>query len=838
MKISKLNLRQLFAKGLKPAQEAFYNWQDSYWHKDELIDISSVKNLQTSLDQKLDLSVQDTLLTAFDKAVDELTDLAQSAYKGIAEAATVPPTTGVFWYKVEDNNVAIFTKFIDSTGNPIQTTALDFKDAGGNYYDVTLEIQNNISKKVHRLRPSSVFSEQEFNNIALNVGESKISLVSKDLSNVNFINSIANGAGSSIFTTKLDANQNIGKLRIKVETAGIGNFTARRGTSIIAIKSNVPLIPGWNDVDVNFNGMTNDYIGYNTKDSTSKLYFIDGNGGNYYSLNSGNIVVNNGNIAIEVYNKVYNGNTFKDVLGLKEISSNTFNQLNKISAPKIRSKDYGVVSIFNLPEMKDQMKNNLLSLDGSAILGNFESRSMYTFSFGFAVDFPAMYNTTINIVTIDFGSFKMTVGAGGSGIGVTVDSEINGLPFDYSNKRVHFVLKGNAYFVACYVNGTQIGFLNKGKIVSKLQFKFPQTNGQVIKNITYWSREISNSRMIKWGDSTNIGTYLNAFDQTTGEDRLFPSEGLVLLPNALVSNPYFDFDAEQCIVKFKGVYHLYFSAHKATPSTVLDSGIALALSNRIDGGYMMYGNDAVIGGNRAKAGVNRAMGCWAGVYNDAVYVFSAVDYNVTNSGSNIHKSLDGKNFSKVGSFITDLPTVANIGIWPEKQPDGFFYGLVEGRPGSIWELHLVKSQNFENGWTTVQKLPTLQVKDGGMYGGARLMRSINNDRWMVFYHASHDLTGNLPTACYYAESFDAVPINWVNKQKLVEVTDVIKNHGANSLSALTSDQTATPHVIEADGKTYISYCLAQNIPGLLTQLRIVEFDGTKEELVGITPING
>ncbi|UDQ54981.1 hypothetical protein LJF28_04765 [Chryseobacterium indologenes] len=279
MKISKLNLRQLFAKGLKPAQEAFYNWFDSYWHKDELIEISSIKSLQTSLDQKLDLSVQDTLLSAFNDAVADLTDLAQSAYKGIAESSTVPPTSGIFWYKVQDNNISTFTNFIDSTGNPIQTSSLDFKDAGGNYYDVTLEIQNNVSKKVHRLRPSSVFSEQEFNNIALNVGESKISLISKDLSAVNFITSIANGAGSSIFTMKLDANQNIGKLRVKVESAGIGNFTARRGTSIIPIKSNVPLVAGWNDIDVNFSGLINDYIGYSTSTSTAKLFYIDNNGG-------------------------------------------------------------------------------------------------------------------------------------------------------------------------------------------------------------------------------------------------------------------------------------------------------------------------------------------------------------------------------------------------------------------------------------------------------------------------------------------------------------------------------------------------------------------------------
>ncbi|AYZ12877.1 hypothetical protein EGY05_13505 [Chryseobacterium arthrosphaerae] len=68
-KISKINLRQLFAKGLKPAQEAFYNFFDSYWHKDDLIDISAVKSLQSTLDQKLDSGAESTLIQAFENAL-------------------------------------------------------------------------------------------------------------------------------------------------------------------------------------------------------------------------------------------------------------------------------------------------------------------------------------------------------------------------------------------------------------------------------------------------------------------------------------------------------------------------------------------------------------------------------------------------------------------------------------------------------------------------------------------------------------------------------------------------------------------------------------------------
>ncbi|MEG0927270.1 SGNH/GDSL hydrolase family protein [Chryseobacterium sp.] len=68
-KISKINLRQLFARGLKPAQEAFFNLFDSYWHKDDLIDISAVKFLQNSLDNKLDSGAESTLMQAFENAL-------------------------------------------------------------------------------------------------------------------------------------------------------------------------------------------------------------------------------------------------------------------------------------------------------------------------------------------------------------------------------------------------------------------------------------------------------------------------------------------------------------------------------------------------------------------------------------------------------------------------------------------------------------------------------------------------------------------------------------------------------------------------------------------------
>ena len=39
-------LKNWFKRGLKPLQQQFYDWLDSYWHKDEKIPISTVEGLE------------------------------------------------------------------------------------------------------------------------------------------------------------------------------------------------------------------------------------------------------------------------------------------------------------------------------------------------------------------------------------------------------------------------------------------------------------------------------------------------------------------------------------------------------------------------------------------------------------------------------------------------------------------------------------------------------------------------------------------------------------------------------------------------------------------------
>lgn len=45
--VSKAQLKNWFRNGLKPAQEQFWNWMDSFWHKDEKIPSSSIDGLES-----------------------------------------------------------------------------------------------------------------------------------------------------------------------------------------------------------------------------------------------------------------------------------------------------------------------------------------------------------------------------------------------------------------------------------------------------------------------------------------------------------------------------------------------------------------------------------------------------------------------------------------------------------------------------------------------------------------------------------------------------------------------------------------------------------------------
>jgi len=50
MAIQNINtLKSWFKRGFKPLQQQFYDWMDSYWHKDEQLPITAVNGLETLL---------------------------------------------------------------------------------------------------------------------------------------------------------------------------------------------------------------------------------------------------------------------------------------------------------------------------------------------------------------------------------------------------------------------------------------------------------------------------------------------------------------------------------------------------------------------------------------------------------------------------------------------------------------------------------------------------------------------------------------------------------------------------------------------------------------------
>lgn len=59
-KVSILQLKNWFKKGLKPTESQFGDWLDSYFHKDEKVPIASVDGLQTELNtyRKKNIDIQ------------------------------------------------------------------------------------------------------------------------------------------------------------------------------------------------------------------------------------------------------------------------------------------------------------------------------------------------------------------------------------------------------------------------------------------------------------------------------------------------------------------------------------------------------------------------------------------------------------------------------------------------------------------------------------------------------------------------------------------------------------------------------------------------------------
>jgi len=164
------------------------------------------------------------------------------------------------------------------------------------------------------------FSEDEFNNKAEVYPQTGTDILSDDLTGIDFSQFIPSGDGVSVFTYKAEKLEKLLKIRFKAQSAGTGVFTYMRNDAVSNIIS-TSLVAGWNDIDVDFDMLPNDLIGFSTLNSTATLFFKDGTGGRYYNISGTEI---NGNISMEVYGKV---NVFKRVVTADLQSLETLNNV-------------------------------------------------------------------------------------------------------------------------------------------------------------------------------------------------------------------------------------------------------------------------------------------------------------------------------------------------------------------------------------------------------------------------------------------------------------------------------------------------------------------------------
>ena len=127
-------------------------------------------------------------------------------------------------------------------------------------------------------------------------------------------------------------------------------------------------------------------------------------------------------------------------------------------------------------------------------------------------------------------------------------------------------------------------------------------------------------------------------------------------------------------------------------------------------------------------------------------------------------------------------------------------------PNGIWQIHLFLSHDGLI-WTLANDglpLSQLQRHPGGMYGGPSLAtvngrltpKNPRDGLYHLWFHATTNHTGNLPTDIYHASSPDL--IDW---SVASPATPVLEHQGRG----FSFDQVADPSVVMVDGKEPLMY---------------------------------
>jgi hypothetical protein len=404
---------------------------------------------------------------------------------------------------------------------------------------------------------------------------------------------------------------------------------------------------------------------------------------------------------------------------------------------------------------------------------------------------------------------------------------------------VTLVYTWNYYFSRVVINGVQVARQrSKHPILTNAQFIIgaqltdgggnTNTLPATINQAAIFNRELSNDAITAWTNKKSTFTPQKQFD------KLQPQKGQIIL-TAPGSGWEAQINAEPTVMKVGNEYRMYFTGG-GTPYNTFGIGVATA-SNPL-GPWTKYAGNPVVGGASRAGGtpVNECANCSFVVQKDGVY------YMLTTSGSGfspnswngyMYKSTDGLNWSFVVKHLekTSFPDISGFGnysVFPELFADGYYYGIVDTRRTStgVWEPVLIRTQTWESQWEIVQWLPSLQVHATKMYGGPHVLRSADGSKFMQWYHYGGDATltttGNLPTRIAYAESTDL--INWtILEAPVLGIQD-------KPSAWPDAQQAADADLFEDGGKTYLFFDYVDNTEPVKDQIRVLSFDGTKEQL--------
>ena len=143
-------IKNWFKTGLKPTQDQFWNWMDSYWHKDELIPQDKIQDLSTTLSNKADA---DQLTNKANADATGLTEEQKSAWKETLSVREVPANIALVDKLDKEGNVYSkeqVTELLDNLDKNIGNSDLEVPAGTVRTLNVTgakLQVQGLENKK-------------------------------------------------------------------------------------------------------------------------------------------------------------------------------------------------------------------------------------------------------------------------------------------------------------------------------------------------------------------------------------------------------------------------------------------------------------------------------------------------------------------------------------------------------------------------------------------------------------------------------------------------------------------------------------------------------------------